>query len=91
MRVTVRLGGSLAGTGPGERAVRFPAGATLRTLLGGMDLEIPESAPQTKESLSRRRPFTVLLNGRNIEFLGRLDTPLSDEDVVAIFPASDGG
>ncbi|MDD1647546.1 MAG: MoaD/ThiS family protein, partial [Methanomicrobiales archaeon] len=77
---------------PGERGIQFPAGAQIRTLLEGLDLEIPEGISESQdEPPSHRGPFTVLLNGRNIEFLDGLDTRLAEGDVVAIFLASDGG
>ena len=92
MKVIIRLGGSLVGSGAREKALLFPAGATIITLLEGLDLEIPEGIPESQdEPPSHRGPFTVLLNGRNIEFLDGLDTRLAEGDVVAIFLASDGG
>jgi sulfur-carrier protein len=92
MRVTVRLGGFLAGTGTRERAVQFNPGATIGTLLESISLEIPGGVPKSKdESPSRPGPLTILLNGRNMEFLEGLDTTLADGDVVAIFLASEGG
>lgn len=33
----------------------------------------------------------VLVNGRNITFLGMLEAPLSDTDTIAIFPIVAGG
>lgn len=33
----------------------------------------------------------VLVNGQNVHFLQQLDTPLSDQDTVAIFPPLGGG
>lgn len=34
---------------------------------------------------------TVLLNGRSIEYLQGADTPVSDTDVLALFPPVGGG
>ena len=33
----------------------------------------------------------VMVNGRRVEFLGGLDTPLKDSDTVLIFPVVAGG
>jgi len=33
----------------------------------------------------------VLKNGRNIHFLNGLETPLSEGDVIALFPPAAGG
>ncbi len=35
--------------------------------------------------------ITVLLNGRSIEYLQGLDTPLADDDTLALFPPVGGG
>ena len=38
------------------------------------------------------RPLVkMLVNGRHIQFLDGVDTPLADEDVVSIFPPIAGG
>jgi molybdopterin converting factor small subunit len=89
MKVTVRLGGSLAGSGAGEREVIIPHGATVRAVVERPGLGIP-SVHRTSGTAASPVPL-ILLNGRNIEFLEGLDTPLAEGDVVAIFPASEGG
>jgi molybdopterin synthase sulfur carrier subunit len=92
MRVTLRLGGSLAGTGSREREVTLDPGATIGSLLEVPGLEIPGSITETRDD-SRPHPgaLTILLNGRNIKFLEGVSTPLAEGDMVAIFLASDGG
>ena len=92
MRVTLRLGGSLAGTGSRERVVSLDPGATVGSLLTLMGLE---------ESIRKGSgwdptgppagPVLILVNGRNIAFLEGTATLLAEGDVVAIFHASEGG
>ncbi|KUO41471.1 MAG: hypothetical protein AVW05_02620 [Hadesarchaea archaeon DG-33] len=38
-----------------------------------------------------RKTVNILVNGRRLDFLQKLNTPLKDEDVVAIFPPVAGG
>jgi arsenate reductase len=92
LRVTIRLGGSLAGTGTTEREVRFSPGATIGTLLESLRIEHPRGEGKPRgASLPRPDALTILLNGRNIEFLQGRDTPLAEGDVLAVFSASEGG
>ncbi|MDD1657075.1 MAG: MoaD/ThiS family protein [Methanomicrobiales archaeon] len=92
MKVTIRLGGSLAGTGTRERAVQFSPGASIDTLLESLGIENPAGVPESRDvSLPRPGALTILLNGRNIEFLEGVSTPLAEGDVVALFLASEGG
>ncbi|ASJ03705.1 molybdopterin synthase sulfur carrier subunit [Thermococcus profundus] len=45
--------------------------------------------PGFKKELERG--FIILVNGKNIEHLNGLDTPLGEEDTVSIFPPAGGG
>jgi MoaD family protein len=70
----------------------LPEGATIRSMLAeltgrypGLD-ELIFSAPDTLRDF-----VNILKNGRNVEFLGRLDTPLDDRDLIALFPPAAGG
>jgi len=88
MRVTLRLGGSLAGTGSREREVTLDPGATIGSLLEVPGLEIPHGS---RDRLDAPGILTIFVNGRNIEFLEGTATLLAEGDVVAIFHASEGG
>ena len=72
--------------------MNFPKGATIRTLLveltgryEGLG-ELLFAAPETLRDF-----VNILRNGRNIQFLAGLDTPLDDGDVIALFPPIAGG
>ena len=92
MNVILRLGGSLSSHPGREREVSLNPGATVGTLLDvaglGDAIRTPQETPDPK---SPPGALIILANGRNIEFLEGLATPLMDGDVVAIFLASDGG
>ncbi|MDV3103140.1 MoaD/ThiS family protein [Thermococcus waiotapuensis] len=76
--------------------------ATLIEFTGKRKLEIsgPKTVGELLEELDRMFPgfkkelergYLILVNGKNIEHLRGLDTPLSDEDTVSIFPPAGGG
>ncbi|MBE3101542.1 MAG: MoaD/ThiS family protein [Firmicutes bacterium] len=43
------------------------------------------------ENLNLKNDYIYLLNGRNVEFLQKGDTPLKDGDKISIFPPVAGG
>jgi len=70
----------------------LPRGATIRSLLAdltgryeGLD-DLLFAAPDTLRDF-----VNILKNGRNVEFLNKLDTPLDDGDLIALFPPAAGG
>jgi MoaD family protein len=70
----------------------LPEGATIRSLLGaltgrynGLD-GLLFAAPGTLRDF-----VNILKNGRNIHFIGGLDTLLDDGDLIALFPPVAGG
>jgi molybdopterin converting factor small subunit len=38
-----------------------------------------------------RKHIIIYINGKDVRFLGKLNTPLNDGDVVLILPAAMGG
>lgn len=81
--------------------VKVKVFATLIKLTGRKILEIPaENVEELLEKLYAAYPgfkeelekgFMILVNGKNIEHLQGLQTPLEENDVVSIFPPAGGG
>jgi molybdopterin synthase sulfur carrier subunit len=74
-----------------EIELRLRTAGTIKNLL-----EVLCNSNERRQELLDRsgdlKPYIkVLKNGRNIDFLGGMDTRLADGDVVAIFPPVGGG
>ena len=81
--------------------VRVRVFATLRSIVGKNELELQASTvgelleklyskyPEMKKELEKGA--VILVNGKSIEYLEKLDTKLKDEDEVSIFPPVGGG
>jgi molybdopterin synthase sulfur carrier subunit len=67
-------------------------GATVGELLANLDAAYPGFKEQiTGEDGQLHRFVNIYLNDEDVRYLGGLDTPLQDGDVVSILPALAGG
>jgi len=91
--VTVRLSASLrAAAGTKEVTVPCAPGTTVRALLyaiSATNLTLAERLLDAQQDLNKG--VQVLVNGRHIDFLAGLDTPLQATDSVMLIPPVGGG
>ncbi len=67
-------------------------GSTLRDLFRNLDRQFPGIQQQIADDSGEMHRFVnVYVNDEDVRFLGKLDTSLSDGDVVQILPALAGG
>ena len=67
-------------------------GATVGELLANLEAAYPGFRKQISgEDGSLHRFINIYLNDEDIRYLGALDTPVKDGDVVSILPALAGG
>jgi len=90
--ITVKSFASLREVMDAQISMDLPEDATIRFLLNELSgrykglNDLLFSAPDTLHDL-----VNILKNGRNIQYLSGLDTPLFDGDMVALFPPAAGG
>ena len=92
MKVTVRVFADLVPVIGRKHYLELDEGATVGTLTA----RIAEKAGQKRRGrLGNYRiiggDLAILVNGRNIDLLERLETPLSDGDEVVFMPPAAGG
>lgn len=91
MAVEVRIPTILRKHTGGERAVDGE-GATLRELIDDLDRKHPGMRSAVlNETGDLHRFLNMYLNDEDVRFLGSLETPVKDGDVLSILPAVAGG
>ena len=91
MSVQVRVPTILRKYTDGEKQVEG-AGGTLGELFADLDARHPGlRSGVVDDDGGLRRFVNVYVNDEDVRFLGAVDTPLSDGDVVTILPAVAGG
>ena len=91
MSVQIRVPTLLQPTTNGERVVAGD-GATLGELLDNLDSRYPGFKDRlTTEDGGLQRFINVYKNDEDVRYLGKLETPVQDGDVISILPAVAGG
>ena len=91
MAVEVRMPTILRKYTAGEKAVDG-SGSTVREVLEDLEQKHPGvRGAVVTESGELHRFINMYLNDEDIRFLGSLETPVSDGDVISILPAVAGG
>lgn len=66
--------------------------ASIADLLAEITLQFPGFGRMAFERTGVLKDFVnILHNGRNIQYVKGLDTPLADGDLIALFPPAGGG
>ena len=90
--ITVKSFATLREVMDAQIQIEVGEGATVRSLLDTLTTRYPGLDGMIFSSPGMLRDFVnILRNGRNIEFLAGLDTPLAEGDLVALFPPAAGG
>ncbi len=85
----VRLFGSLRRSAS-QSCLTLP-GETVRVLLDALCKDDPQLCAAILDGDKLHQYVRVMINGRDIELMHGLDTPLATKDEVAIFPPIAGG
>jgi len=91
MAVEVRVPTILRKHTDGAKAIEG-AGSTIREVLADVDAKHPGMrAAIVTDDGELHRFINMYLNDEDVRFLGSLETPVSDGDVISILPAVAGG
>jgi len=92
MRVKVRVFGKLIDIFGNELDVELEPNAKVKDLLAKLKEKTLSLEEEALTRYERDEPeLTILLNGRNIHVLKKLETPLKEGDTVVLLPPVIGG
>lgn len=91
MSVEVRVPALLQRAVGGAKTVQGK-GKTVKELLDNLESKYPGLKGKILADNGKLHPFiTLYLNDEDIRFLGELEAPLKDGDVISVLPAMAGG
>jgi sulfur-carrier protein len=90
MAIEVRVTANLQKVVGGQRSIQAE-GSTVRELLDDIESRYPGFKDMIVTDGQIHRFVNIYLNDEDVRFLGQLDTPLNDGDVVSVLPALAGG
>ena len=90
MAIEVKVTATLQKLVGGQRSVRGE-GATVGEVLDDLDRRHPGIKEMVMVDGQIHRFVNVYLNDEDVRFLGQLNTPLKEGDIVSILPALAGG
>lgn len=92
MKITVRAFADYREIIGKEMELIEPEGKTIGELLAGLGDRYPKLRGEMFTPAEELKEFiNIFINGRNIAFLNDMATPLSDGDIIALFPPVAGG
>lgn len=92
MKITVRAFADYREIIGKEMEMIEPEGKTIGELLAGLGDRYPKLLSEMFTPAGELKEFiNIFINGRNIAFLKDMATPLSDGDIIALFPPVAGG
>ena len=90
MAVEVRIPTILRSYTGGAKAVES-SGSTLGEVINGVESDHPGIKERLVDGEELRRFINVYVNDEDVRFIGGLDAPVGEGDVVVVLPAVAGG
>jgi len=91
MKVKVEFFNTLREKVNGLKYVEMEDVYTLRDVLKKLDEMFPNLKGEIWDGKDVNDDYLIMINGRNIEFLGGVEAKLSDGDEISMFPPAAGG